>query len=66
MDFLKAYARNLLLVALLIGFMACFVLYFYPGTVPLFREVGRFYSLLGLWPFIILLILIYALPRRRR
>ena len=66
MDFLKSYIRNLVLLVLVLGFVVCFVFFFYPNALPYLQEVGRFYTILRLWPLIILILLIYALPRRRR
>jgi hypothetical protein len=66
MDFLKAYLRNLLLMALVIGGMLIFMRIFYPDALGLLPLIGQVYSGLNLWPIIILALLALALPRRRR
>ena len=66
MKFLLAYIRNLLLMALVIGGMLVFTRIFYPSALDIFVLMGKAYSILKLWPFLILALLVAALPRRRR
>lgn len=66
MKFLLAYLRNLFLIALVVVGMIVFVKIFYPETLPFFPLIGQVYSGLNLWPIIILILLVTALPRRRR
>jgi hypothetical protein len=66
MDFLKAFLRNLLLIALVIVGMLVFAKIFYPDALSVFPLVGKVYSGLNLWPIIVLGLLLLAWPRRRR
>jgi hypothetical protein len=66
MDFLRAYLRNLLVLALIIAGLAIFCLIFYPRVFTLFSEVIKVYSILKLWPLLILAILVGIIPRRSR
>jgi len=66
MSYLKRYLRNLLILALVIGGMFLFVAIFYPNTMSIFSGVGQVFSALKLWPILVLVLLVGALPRRRR
>jgi hypothetical protein len=63
---LGAYLRNLLLIALMLGVIALFVVIFYPETLEYFAALGFFISLIRWWPLIILFFLLTAIPWRRR
>jgi hypothetical protein len=65
-SFLGDYLRNLLLIALILGAIALFVLVFYPKTLEVFAGIAFVYSALKLWPIIILILLLAAIPWRRR
>jgi hypothetical protein len=66
MSYLRAYLRNLLILALVMVGLFIFVMIFYPATLSFFSAMGQAYSALKLWPLIILFLLVAALPRRRR
>ena len=65
MGFLRSYLRNLLIIALVFIFMLVFMKIFYPDTLAFFPLIGQIYSGFNLWPLIILMLLVLALPRRR-
>lgn len=65
MKFLKSYLRNLLIIVLVIAGMALFMRIFYPEALSVFPLMGQVYTGLNLWPFIILALLVFALPRRK-
>lgn len=66
MKFLQAYLRNLFLMALVVVGMLVFAKIFYPGVLSFLPLMGQVYSGLNMWPAIILVLLVVALPRRRR
>ena len=66
MTFLRGYLRNLLLIALVLVGMLIFMRVFYPDTLAVLPLMGEIYSALNLWPLLILVLLVLALPRRRR
>ena len=66
MNFIRVYLRNLLLMALVVGGMLVFTKVFYPDALSLLPLVGQVYSAANLWPILILVLLVLALPRRRR
>ena len=66
MSFWRTYIRNLVVIVLVFGVAAVCAVIFYPETLPVFAGMSQVYSGLKLWPFIILSLLIAALPRRRR
>ncbi len=66
MSYIKAYLRNLLLMALVFGGMLVFMRIFYPDALSALPMMGQIYGALNLWPIIILILLVMALPRRRR
>jgi hypothetical protein len=66
MNYLIAYLRNLLVITLVIGVMFIFVRIFYPGVLTIYSEMGNAYTILKLWPILILGLLVMALPQRRR
>ncbi len=65
MTYIKAYFRNLGLILGVVVFMLVFARIFYPDVLSALPLIGQVYSGLNLWPFIILSLLIFALPRRR-
>lgn len=65
MRFWRTFVRNLMLMALVLGGMTLFVAIFYPETLSVFKMMGQVYSGLNLWPMIILLLVLAAVPRRR-
>jgi len=65
MGFLRSYLRNLLIIALVFIFMLVFTKIFYPDTLAIFPLIGQIFSGFNLWPLIILMLLVLALPRRR-
>jgi hypothetical protein len=65
-SFLGAFIRNLLLMILVLGAVALFVVLFFPKTLEIFATTGYCLIALGLGPVIILALLFRALPRRRR
>jgi hypothetical protein len=73
MDFVRAWIRNLLtdllVAAAVCAVMLIFMKVFYPDVLSLLLLTGQFtvgmVNILKLWPFIILAIIIYAMPRRK-
>lgn len=74
MDFLRSWLRNLftdllIVVVVCIG-MLIFMKIFYPDTISFLFLTGQFaigmVNILKLWPFVILAVIVYAIPRRRR
>lgn len=53
------------MIAIFLG-MLLFAKIFYPETIPVFLGIGQLYTGLNLWPIIILMLLMSALPKRRR
>ena len=74
MDYLREWIRNLftdLLVIVLVCIgMLIFMSIFYPDTLSFFFISGQFAvqlaTALKLWPLIILAVIVYSLPRRKR
>jgi hypothetical protein len=66
MQFGRAFIRNLSLMVLIFGGMVIFAAIFYPETLSVFYAMGQVYSGLNLWPIIILMLIITAIPRRKR
>jgi hypothetical protein len=58
--------RNLGLLVLVIGGIVIFAAIFYPETLSVFSAMGQFYSALKLWPIIILMLVLSAVPRGKR
>jgi len=73
-DFLQEWLRNLikgLLITALVCFgMLIFLRIFYPDTISFLFLTGEFAGQLAsafkLWPILILMIFVYALPKRKR
>jgi hypothetical protein len=73
MDYVRAWIRNLLIDLLIIVAvcvaMAIFLRIFYPDVLSMFFVMGQFSvqltSALKLWPLVILMAIVYSLPRRR-
>ena len=65
MSYLKAYLRNLLLLFLVIIGTAIFTKIFYPEALSFFPAIEEIVSGFKLWPIVIAMILVSALPRRR-
>jgi len=65
MNNFQKFSKNLLLMFLIVVGAVCVMAVFFPGALQIFSGVGMVYGGLGLWPFIIILILLAALPRRR-
>ena len=66
MIFLKAYLRNLLIIASVFIGMLVFTRIFYPDVINVLPLIGEVYTAFDLWPIIILSMLVFALPIRRR
>lgn len=74
MDFLRVWIRNLftdlLIVVVVCVVMLIFMKIFYPDALSLLLLSGQFavgmVNILKLWPLVILTVIIYAMPRRRR
>ncbi len=66
MNYLRAYIRNLFIIALVLVGMFVFMRIFYPDTLAILPLMGQFSSALKLWPLLILMLFVLALPRRRR
>jgi len=74
MDFLRVWIRNLftdlLIVVVVCIVMLIFMKIFYPDALSLLLLSGQFavgmVNILKLWPLVILAVIIYAMPRRRR
>ena len=74
MDYLRDWVRNLfidllIIVVVCVG-MAIFMRIFYPDTLSFFammvKWTAEFATAFKLWPFVILMVIVSALPRRRR
>lgn len=65
MNNFQKFIKNLLLMGLIFVIAFIFMAIFYPETLPIFSGMGQVYSGLRLWPFIIIFILLAAIPRRR-
>ena len=66
MEFLKAYLRNIFILVLILAGMVIFLLIFYPGVLTIYSEMIKVYSVLKLWPILILGLLVMIMPRLRR
>jgi len=66
MSFWRTYIRNLIIVILVFGAVVIFMAVFYPSGLEALGLVGSFGKALLGWPIIILLLLVFALPRRKR
>jgi hypothetical protein len=74
MDYLRRWVRNLFInLAVIAGvtiFMLIFVRIFYPETFSMLFLTGKamigMINVLSLWPLVILIAIINAMPRRRR
>jgi hypothetical protein len=74
MDFIKAWVRNLAIdlgaFVLVCIIMIIFMKIFYPDALGLIFLSGQFtigmINVLQLWPIVILAIIVYAMPFRRR
>ena len=64
MNFIRAYIRNLFLIAVAIVGMFVFMKIFYPDALAILPFMGQIYSAFNLWPLLILSLLVFALPRR--
>lgn len=58
--------KNLGILVLVFVGMLVFANIFYPGTGEVFGGVGQVFSGLGLWPIVVLGIIIMAFPRKRK
>ena len=74
MDYVKRWIKNLIIDLLIIVgvciFMLIFMKIFYPDALGLLFLSGQFsiqlINMLKLWPIVILAVIVYSLPRRRR
>jgi glucan phosphoethanolaminetransferase (alkaline phosphatase superfamily) len=74
MDYIREWIRNLftdlLVIVLVCVVMLIFMRIFYPDTLSFMFLTGQFAvqlaNVLKLWPLIILAVIAYSLPRRRR
>jgi len=64
-EYLKRYAKNLLLLFAIIFGMTLFTTIFYPKTIKGFSSIREIFTAFKLWPIIILLLLTSALPKRK-
>lgn len=66
MNFYKKLAHKLGFILLVFIEAGIFVLIFYPETLDVFKGMGHAISIFKFWPFVIALIVIRALPSRKR
>ena len=74
MDFLRRWFRNLiidlLLIILVVVGVLIFTKLFYPDALSMLFVMGQFsvglVNILKLWPIVILMVIVYALPRQGR
>lgn len=66
MKYIKEFLRNLLVLLLVIIGMGIFTKIFYPEALSFFPAIGELATGLKLLPIIILMIIIAALPKKRR
>jgi hypothetical protein len=66
MSYFRDYMRNILILVLLLAGMWVFMRIFYPDALALVPAIGEVYTLMNLWPIMILALLAFLLPRRRR
>lgn len=66
MKFWQAFIRNLLVMFLIFGGIVIFMAIFYPATLPIFYMMGQVYNGLNMWPIIILVLIVAAIPRKSR
>jgi hypothetical protein len=74
MDYLRRWIRNLftdlLLIVLVVVCMLIFTRIFYPDALSMLFLTGQFAvqltSALKFWPLVILMVIVYAMPRQRR
>jgi hypothetical protein len=64
-DYMKRFTKNLLILAGVFIFTWVFMLIFYPETLEAFSMIGEVYTALKLWPIIILVLILGALPKRK-
>ncbi len=65
MKYLKTFAENILIMILIFGGLAIFAKIFYPETLNIIPAFGEIIAGLKLWPIVILILLMSALPRRK-
>ena len=66
MSFWRTYIRNLIIVILVFGAVVICTAIFYPNALEALGLVGSFGKALLGWPIIVLILLVVALPRRKR
>ena len=65
-SYLKAFGKNLLLLTIIIISTMIFTKIFYPNALNAFIEIGKVYTGLNLWPIIIVVLLLSALPKKSK
>jgi|GEM_PF-4630051 len=65
MKYLKKYLRNLAAMIMIFLGMIIFMKIFYPETLKIFPLMGEMITGLKMWPIVILMLFISAMPRRR-
>jgi hypothetical protein len=65
-DFWKEYLGNLLKVGLVVVGTVIFLKVLYPDSLSLLAGTSQVFAGLAIWPFIVLGLLLFALPRRKR
>lgn len=66
MDYLRDYLQNVVIFVLVVLGLLIFLRVFYPDTLALLPALGEVYTALNFWPLLVLALLVYLLPRRRR
>ncbi|MBI3167265.1 MAG: hypothetical protein HYZ22_02220 [Chloroflexi bacterium] len=66
MKYLKGFLTNILILFLIIIGMGIFTKIFYPEAMSVFPAIGEMITGMKLLPIVILMIIIAALPKRRR
>lgn len=66
MKFLSAYFRNLVLLGIVVGGTIYVTMRFYPWVLQPFRAIAHAYGAFYLWLIVILLVMVFAIPWKRK
>jgi len=66
MKFLTRYLRNLVMLGIVVGGTIYLSMRFYPGILQPFEAIARTFGAFYLWAVIILLVMVFAIPWKRK
>ncbi len=65
MDFVGRYFRNLAIIALVVAGLWALLKFFFPAVLSYLMNMQLFFGGLHLWPVLLILLLLLALPLRK-